>query len=92
MFVLSALPIIVSLAAWFTPAAATNQPTCTNLTLSAFEIHALYTDNALNTGLPANGFPISNTLVDVDGSTWYSILTVRYFLCCGRPTCLCLRI
>ena len=79
MFVLSALSVVVSLAAWFTPGAATYQPTCTNYTLLDFKIHALYTDPTLNAYLPADGFPISSVIVDYDGYTTYSILSVCLF-------------
>lgn len=85
MFVLSVLPVAASLAAWFTPAAATIQPVCSNSTLSDFKIHALYTDPALNVGLPADGFPITSTFVSVDGLTFYSVLSVRQFLSSGPP-------
>lgn len=85
MLILSALPVVASLAAWFTPVAATNQATCTNYTLSDFKIHALYTDPALNAGLPADGLQITSIFVAVDYLTWYSILTVRHFLGSGGP-------
>jgi len=89
MFVLSAIPIVATLAAWLVPVSATNQPTCSNSTLSAFTIRALYTNPALNVGLPADGIPITSTLVDVDHLTWYSILTVRPFLWSTRSTFSC---
>jgi hypothetical protein len=77
MFVLSVLPVAVSLAAWFTPAAATVQPVCSNSTLSNFKLNALFTDPALNVGLPADGFPITGSPAAVDGLTFYSVLSVR---------------
>ena len=83
MFVFTALPIVASLATWLAPVSATIQPTCSNSTLSAFTIRALYTDPALNVGLPTDGISITSTLVDVDHLTWYSILTVRHFLRSG---------
>lgn len=86
MFFYSVFPVVASLATWFTPATATNQPTCSNSTLSDFKITALYTDPALNAGLPPNGIPITGTFVSVDQLTFYSVLTVRDFLCSGRPT------
>jgi hypothetical protein len=86
MFVYSVLPVVASLAVWFTQATASYQPTCSNSTLSDFKIHALYTDPALNVGLPADGFPITSTFASVDYLTWYSVLTVCVFLCSGRPT------
>jgi len=85
MFILSVLPVVASFAAWFTPASATNQATCSNSTLSDFKITALYTDPALNAGLPAEGFPITSTFASVDHLTFYSVLTVRDFLCPGCP-------
>jgi len=75
MFVLSVLPVAASLAAWFTPAAATVQPVCSTSTLSNFKLNALFTDPALNVGLPADGFPITGTFAAVDGLAFYSVLT-----------------
>jgi hypothetical protein len=76
MFVLSVLPVAVSLAAWFTPAAATVQPVCSNSTLSNFKLKALFTDPALNVGLPADGLPITGGFAAVDGLAFYSVLSV----------------
>jgi hypothetical protein len=59
------------------PIAATNQPTCSNWTLSAFTIRALYTDPALNVGLPANGLPINVYSVGAVPHIGYSVLTVN---------------
>ena len=88
MFVLSALPVAISLAAWFTPAAATVQPVCSNSTLSKFKLNALFTEPALNVDLPADGFPITVsvdniTSLDEDNFTFFSVLSVR-LLSSGR--------
>ena len=85
MFVLSALPVAVTLAAWFTPAAATVQPVCSNSTLSNFKLNALFTDPALNVGLPADGFPITGAFAAVDGLAFWSVLSVRHFPLLGSP-------
>jgi len=79
MFALSVLPVAVSLAVWFTPAAATVQPVCSNSTLSNFKLNALFTDPALNVGLPADGFPITGSFAAVDGLTFYSVLSSNNF-------------